>query len=830
MMMRFCCGALLGGALLASVSAWGAAPWRPAGDWPVLKHYDQDHLFRIALPLGGIGCGSFSLGGRGEFTDFVMMNATRHDYLPGAPYFSPFAAVTVKGAKAGRVSRQLRGATYQWERQQFTGQSVTQAGFPRFREASFDGSFPFGTVKLADPAVPVKVAIRAFSPFVPNDEEASGLPIASLAYEVTNTSAEPLEATVAISLPNFIGTDGTSNAFTDKAKKAHNANAFRDGGTFRGIAFMPAAEIDRNHAAWGTMALVTEEKEGVSARLALMNVPGWASQVAQNEEWWRDFTDNGEFNVNYPQRARDPVGSLGIKKTLKPGETKVFTFHFTWHFPNRYGWGKTNVGNWYTTRYRDAWDVAAKTLPRLADLEARSLAFARAFASCSYPAALKERAAMNLAVYKGSGEFRDAGGRFMGYEGVGATFGCSSGSTTHVFNYEQATGILFPRLARTKRDVEFNYMMHENGQLPCHQALPLDGPKPRAACRHLVVDGQCGVIMKLYRDWLQCGDKAWLAGLLPKLRTATRFLWSPEGFDRDADGLVDVKDGQFNTYDICFMGPNPLAQFWYLGALRSAEELGKAGGDVAFATECRNMFEKGRRLTDEKLFNGDYFIQLLEDPERHSQMGEGCLSDQLLGQQTAHLLGLGYLADPAHVRKAAASVAKYNLKADLYGHFNYLRTYAMDEEPGLLIMTNPRGEVKYPFTYWSEVWTGIEYTTAAEFLYEGLEKEAVRVVEGVSTRYNGLNRNPYSEIEWGFNYVRSLASWNVVQAWSDFHWNAAAGEMTFGARPGRYFWSVGGAWGVADVAPRGVTVHPIEGRLALKSVKVNGKAVTFAVK
>ena len=35
--------------------------WQPA-EWPVLKHYDQGHVARIALPLGGIGTGTVSLG------------------------------------------------------------------------------------------------------------------------------------------------------------------------------------------------------------------------------------------------------------------------------------------------------------------------------------------------------------------------------------------------------------------------------------------------------------------------------------------------------------------------------------------------------------------------------------------------------------------------------------------------------------------------------------------------------------------------------------------------------------------------------------------------
>ena len=37
--------------------------------WPVLKHYDQNHVSKIALPLGGIGTGTLSLVGRGDFRD-----------------------------------------------------------------------------------------------------------------------------------------------------------------------------------------------------------------------------------------------------------------------------------------------------------------------------------------------------------------------------------------------------------------------------------------------------------------------------------------------------------------------------------------------------------------------------------------------------------------------------------------------------------------------------------------------------------------------------------------------------------------------------------------
>ena len=42
--------------------------------WPVLKRYDQDHIGRIALPLGGIGTGTFCLGGRGDLRYWEIMN------------------------------------------------------------------------------------------------------------------------------------------------------------------------------------------------------------------------------------------------------------------------------------------------------------------------------------------------------------------------------------------------------------------------------------------------------------------------------------------------------------------------------------------------------------------------------------------------------------------------------------------------------------------------------------------------------------------------------------------------------------------------------------
>lgn len=70
-----------------------AQEWKPL-QWPVLKHYDQQHLYRIALPLGGIGTGTVSLGGRGELRDWEIMNVPAKQFSTVTPgnmrLFLPF--------------------------------------------------------------------------------------------------------------------------------------------------------------------------------------------------------------------------------------------------------------------------------------------------------------------------------------------------------------------------------------------------------------------------------------------------------------------------------------------------------------------------------------------------------------------------------------------------------------------------------------------------------------------------------------------------------------------------------------------------------------------
>ena len=261
--------------------------------WPVLTSYDQEHLARIALPLGGIGTGTVSLGGRGDLRDWEIVNRPAKGFTPRHAFFALWAK-----PKAGEaVTRCLEGAL-QPHYEGSHGCTEANHGLPRFRRCSFLAAYPLGQVLLADPDVPLDVRIEGFNPLIPADVPRSSIPAAVLRFVLTNRTARPVAASVCGSLENFIGSDGA------KGKPSRNVNRARSTRALQGIA-MSSKGVDPEAEQWGTLALATTAKRGVTRRTAWANV-SWGDTLL---DFWDDFSDDGKVE---PRRAGGVVRPLQI--------------------------------------------------------------------------------------------------------------------------------------------------------------------------------------------------------------------------------------------------------------------------------------------------------------------------------------------------------------------------------------------------------------------------------------------------------------------------------------------------------------------------------------
>jgi len=789
--------------------------------WPILTHYDQDHLARIALPLGGIGTGTVSLGGRGDLHDFEVYSHPDKGFTPPYGFFTLWA----KPEGGEPVARCLEGAIEPCLYEGASGCAIPNHGLPRFRHCTFDAAYPLAQVSLSDPEMPLDVRLEAFNPLIPADAGASGIPAVVLRYVLKNKTGLPVTASVCASLQNFIGNDGNGQ----KAKGNQNSWVVGKELIAGGILSQPG-ELDPCAEQAGTLALAVLApahlaKGVISHRLAWDDI-GWNTGLL---DFWDDFSADGMLDERPPARKSDtPVGSLALQTVVPPKGEIAITFLLAWHFPNRKTWTpdkvtssctsegccKTDpgqVGNFYTTQYSDAWEVVEKTAAALPTLEEKTVRFVRAFCENDLPHAVKEAALFNLSTLRTQTAFRVPQGHLMGWEGCNDKSGCCYGSCTHVWNYEQTTPYLFGELAKTMREIEFGYATREDGLMAFRTSLPLGSSTQWLAA---AADGQMGCVMKLYRDWQLSGDDELLRRLWSNARKALEFCWIAGGWDADQDGVME--GCQHNTMDVEYYGPNPEIEFWYLGALRAAEEMAWYLGEKAFARRCHSLFVKGSKWTDQHLFNGEYYQQEIRPitdenaiapglrvgmgaadlSEPAYQVGTGCMADQLVGQNMAHICGLGYLAKPAHVRKALRSIDKYNYRKDFNNHFNNMRSYVLGDESGLLVSTYPHGNrPRQPFPYATEAWTGLEYTAAVGMLYEGQLTAGLRCMEAVRDRYDGRKRNPFDEPECGHHYARAMAAWAAVLALTGFYYSAVDKVMGFTAQSGTWFWSNGYAWG-----------------------------------
>lgn len=794
--------------------------------------YTGQELRNIFYPLGGIGTGNLLIGGRGNILEMEIFNRVQRDELPPhMTFFSLWYRETGKDPEAMVLERKFFDNFtngFGLPRQQLSG-------LPRFEEVSWTGAPPLVNLEFRDRRIPLEISLECFNPLIPLDVENSSLPLGEFNWVITNPGNQPVE----FSLAFFISNPFKNLNYRNEKPGYPVRNSLLEHDGIYGL-YMENL-IAPEHPDFANMVVATDHDNGEIH----------TGLVA--ERWWDDahllwggFQQEGRVppqdDTLHVERNREVVSTLLVHGNLAPGETDTVSYYITWYVPNRVLESSQAFGaepimgyqtkNYYATKFEDARQVLTHYLESREPLKTLSTRYITRLSESTVPASILDAAASNLAILKSNLISRMENGDVHGFEGMGLDFGCCPGNCTHVWNYAQTLASLFPSLERNMRETAYLTQTFESG----YQCFRTTFPTGSHHFRSIAADGQMGNIMRVYREWKFSGDSLWLDRLWPAVKRCLEYAWNgPQQASREGEWVRDyipwdperkgvLSGRQHNTYDIDFYGPNMLTGGLYLGALKACAEMADYLRDPQ-GELYRQVYESGRQAYDTQLWNGSWYVQQVEEGRDRYQYGEGCLADQLLGQYLAFNSGLGYILDPARVKRTLQSIYAHNYIPDFSEYHNVQRVYAVNEEGGVVLCSWPDGNRKLiPFPYADEVWTGVEYQVAASLIRIGLAEEGLEIVKAVRERYAGFNRNPYAEIESGFYYARALASWSPYLALSGFTYDGAAHTMKF--HPAihrddfRTFWSCGTGWGSYRQSESVIELLLDYGKLTLKELSL----------
>ena len=280
------------------------------------ESYQGPFLDRVAFPLGGLGAGMVCLEGTGCISHVSVRNTPD---VFNEPFM--FGAISIKGDK--KLARVLEGPVPNHKifgkPNAGNGSGDTTYGYPRFKSASFSTRFPFGLIQLEDEEMPIKASIKGWSPFVPNDEDNSSLPVASLEYEFKNPTSKTIEGVFSYHAMNFIRIEIPSE-FGGRYQRGGHIGSMKNG-------FLLSQKCHSKKPQYkGDFGIFTTDENVVVDHSLFRG--GWfdARSII-----WKDI-ENG--NMPGDGLQTDATGaSLYIPIKLEPGKSTVIPLLFTWHVP-----------------------------------------------------------------------------------------------------------------------------------------------------------------------------------------------------------------------------------------------------------------------------------------------------------------------------------------------------------------------------------------------------------------------------------------------------------------------------------------------------------------
>ncbi|WP_300604773.1 GH116 family glycosyl-hydrolase [Niabella sp.] len=784
-------GSLAGAGLVLTTPAW-AGLQQPATSGPAAIHsgtkltgslYERsavttylkskDELKYIGMPVGGINTGGLYLGGDGTLWLWDIFNLNQEGINPldvpwkdpvhegqkirsrdGGSYVAPPKSKEVRLLEQGfAVKLEYEGKTI-----------VRKLDEQDWEEVRFEATYPVATITYTDKALPVEVVMQAFSPFIPLDTDRSGIPATIFNIEIRNKSAQPMRASVAGWLENKAAPyTGLINRLQRKS------TAFKEGST-TGIYYTLEKTSFGNQQA---------EKSFDFGTLCLAALNGSAvvnTDVDIAEEAALFSAGNASEALKAAQQKL--MGSVAVVMEVAAGQSAMVPYVLSWHTPNlMMDSGKVlpeaDRGRYYDNQFKNAKEVAIYVAANVKELSGLTLLWKDTWYDATLPYWFLDRTFVNIAALASTTSHRFKSGRYWAWEGVGAC----QGNCTHVWQYAQGTGRIFPAMERDNRErVDLGISLQENGGIWFRGEYD----------KRPAIDGQAGRVLGCYREHQMSADHRFLQQNWDKIKRATQFIINQ---DKNKDGMVDTP--LENTLDAIWDGEIAWIVGLCIAAVKAGQLMAEEMQDTAFAATCRDYVQKGSRNMHDHLFNGEYFIHRPDPVKGRKNVGSynTCHIDQVFGQSWAFQVGLGRIIDQKQSLSALRALWKYNFVKDM-GRYAEThkggRPYALYGESGMVMNTNPKNEPKpygenatWQMGYFHECMSGFEHQVASHMMAEGMTDEAMTLTRAIHDRYHASKRNPFNEIECSDHYGRAMASYGTFITACGFEYHGPKGHIRF---------------------------------------------------
>ncbi len=640
------------------------------------------------VPLGGLGTGFMHLGPDGRldrntiFDSFlppdaaVGMTSFTRSHVPdfGQPFLGLclddrvwVLALPKRSDRTGWAAiteAQMRGAA---------------AGDPSrlayADELHYWGHYPVADLEF-ETSAPVRIGVRAWTPFVLGDAEASNTPGSAFLVRVRNVSPECQQGSIVCSFPGWL------------EREAHRGQ--RGNTELRGAGAYARREVDDGVAG----VEVTHWEPGHELGYALGVIGASPARtgggLGESDAAWSQAGQELP-----PTDPSDPGASLAVDFDLQPGESADIQLILAWYAPfwrarPSYNWAAASGWKPYVHHYHQHFKSAAEVASHLAsnhrNLLQRTLAWQQAlYTTPEFPGWLSD-SLVNIFHVLAQNSFwaRSAEpDHWAGDEGLfnvnESLLSCPQFCTPCDWIGNFPILLFFPELAHRSLQA-LAHRQDAEGRIPFGMGAGTVLDDPYYGIQYST-DNQVFVHL-VARLWQRTGDDAIVQEFYPAVKKAIDFLMS---VDEDDDGIVDAFGASWFYEGFSVRGAVAYVGGLWVTTLALAAEMARTMDDADFLAACESWRDRAATAL-EALWNEDVGSYLLFRDPVSGASSDVIQSDQLTGEWAARFHGVAGAFPPERVARVQDTVWRIHVAGSEAGARTMMHPSGAPYEGGYIVV------------------------------------------------------------------------------------------------------------------------------------------------